>query len=124
MTIQSGIDLIEVRRIAGALERHGARFLARIFTEREQTECAGRPERLAARFAVKEAVAKALGVGIGPVAWREIEVRNDALGRPRLHLTGAAARLSAEQALTWSISISHTAEHAIALAVAQATGNR
>lgn len=114
--IQSGIDLIEVERVEQAIARHGQRFLDRIFTVDEQMICAGNVQRLAGRFAVKEAVAKALGTGIGAVKWAEIEVVTDEIGRPHLHLHGNAATLA--QNLTFSISISHTKTHAIGLAVA------
>jgi holo-[acyl-carrier protein] synthase len=114
--IQTGIDLVEVGRIEQAIAHHGARFLDRIFTQAEQSTCAGNVTRLAGRFAVKEAVAKALGTGIGDVEWTEIEVVTDEIGRPHLDLHGNAARLA--QHLTFSISISHTETHAIGLAVA------
>ena len=74
---------------------------------------------LAVRFAVKEAVAKALGTGIGEMTWVEIEVVSDELGRPELVLHGAAKRLADELGLLeWSISLSHTETHAIGFAVA------
>lgn len=114
-----GVDMIEIERIARALERHGQRFSHRFFTEQELAYCAGRVERLAGRFAVKEAVAKALGTGIGPVSWTEIEVVCDGNGKPELHLHGKARALAAKVGLEqWSISLSHTATHAIGFAVA------
>lgn len=74
---------------------------------------------LAARFAAKEAVAKALGTGIGPVSWREIEIRRGSARQPVLLLHGAAAQLAAELGLTeWSISLSHSQETAVAVAIA------
>lgn len=114
--IQSGVDLVEVERIEKAIERNGRRFLDRIFTVGEQATCAGDVRRLAGRFAVKEAVAKALGTGIGDVKWVEIEVATDEIGRPHLQLHGNAAERA--QHLTFSISISHTDTHAIGMAVA------
>lgn len=114
-----GVDMIEIERIARALERHGRRFSDRFFTEQELVYCAGRAERLAGRFAVKEAVAKALGTGIGPIRWNEIEVVCDGRGKPELHLHGRARALAAESGLDqWSISLSHTSTHAIGFAVA------
>jgi len=114
-----GVDLIKVKRIAGLMERYGARFLQRVFTERELAACGDRPERLAARYAAKEAVSKALGTGIGPVAWGEIEVVNDDAGRPELVLHGGAADLAAGLGLRqWAISLSHTQDQAIAFVVA------
>ena len=119
MTPVVGIDLIEVERLAEGVARHGTRFCDRFFTAREQEQCGGRATSLAGRFAVKEAVAKALGTGIGDVGWKEIEILNDERGRPLLTLHGAAARLAAERGLgAWAISLSHTATHAVGVAVA------
>lgn len=114
-----GVDIFEVERMAQGMKRYGARFCDRFFTEREQAQCEGRPTSLAGRFAVKEAVGKALGTGIGDVAWKEIEIINDERGRPQLTLHGAAARLADELGLTeWAISLSHTRTHAVGMAVA------
>ena len=118
MTASIGVDLIEVARVGAAVERYGARFLERVFTSEEQRYCAGRPGSLAARFAAKEAAAKALGTGIGAVRWREVEVVRDAAGRPALALHGAAESLARERGLgTPLLSLSHTREHAIAFVV-------
>jgi holo-[acyl-carrier protein] synthase len=117
--LAAGVDIIEVERLERGMTRHGARFLDRFFTAREQDQCAGRAASLAGRFAVKEAVAKALGTGIGDIAWKEVEIVNDERGRPLLMLHGAAARLAAERGLGhWAISLSHAATHAVGLAVA------
>jgi holo-[acyl-carrier protein] synthase len=114
-----GVDIIEVERLKRGAERYGQRFHDRFFTAQEQEQCAGRAASLAGRFAVKEAVSKALGTGIGDIAWKEIEVLNDENGRPVLTLHGAAARLAAERGLLhWSISLSHTATHAVGIATA------
>lgn len=116
--ITSGVDMIEVARIARALERHGARFEARFFTTQELAYCNGRPERLAGRFAVKEAVAKALGTGIGDIRWTEIEVICDGRGKPELALHGRAQTLAKKHGIVqWSISLSHTKDHALGFAV-------
>ncbi len=117
--IRTGVDLIAVGRVESLLERYGARFAHRVFTDRELEACKGRPDRLAARFAAKEAVSKALGTGIGQVAWREIEVVSDSSGRPELRLEGRAAELAAELGLRlWSVSLSHTQEQAVAFVIA------
>jgi holo-[acyl-carrier protein] synthase len=117
--LRTGIDLIEIDRFWGAVERRGARFLERIFTPRELEEVRGNRASLAARFAAKEAVAKALGCGIGPVGWQEIEILRGPAREPNLQLHGAAARLAADLGLReWSISLSHTPSHAAAVAVA------
>jgi holo-[acyl-carrier protein] synthase len=124
MSLVCGVDMIEVERVEGAVQRSGSRFLRRVFTEREQQACGGRCSSLAARFAAKEAVAKALGTGIGPVGWLEIEVLPGPDGQPLLHLHGAAARRAAQLGLDeWSLSLSHTREHAVALAVASGQKN-
>jgi holo-[acyl-carrier protein] synthase len=118
--LKTGIDLIEVDRIQGAIERHGRRFLERVYTRRELAEVGSSPASLAARFAAKEAVSKALGTGIGAVGWCEIEVLRGPAQEPVLHLHGEAARLAQEAGLsTWSISLSHTRTHAVAVVVAQ-----
>jgi holo-[acyl-carrier protein] synthase len=117
--LRCGIDLIENRRVEEGIARLGERFLNRFFTPGERADCGDKPHRLAARLAAKEAVAKALGTGIGDVGWRDIEIRPDERGRPVLHLHGNAAALSAELGLTqWDISLTHTAEYASAVAVA------
>jgi holo-[acyl-carrier protein] synthase len=117
--IRTGVDLVDVGRIVSLLDRYGARFAHRVFTDRELEACKGRPERLAARFAAKEAVSKALGTGIGQVAWREIEVVSDSSGRPELRLDGRAGELAAELGLhLWSVSLSHTQGQAVAFVVA------
>lgn len=117
MNVTVGVDLVEVSRIVAALDRHPERFLTRHFTRAERDECAGDPRRLAARWAAKEAAAKALGTGIGPIGWHELEIRCGAAGAPELHLHGAAADRARRSGLTaWSISLSHTEGHAIAVA--------
>ena len=119
MNIASGVDLVEIERFKDALDRHGGRLLERVFTTAELEEAGGHPASLAARFAAKEAVAKALGTGIGPVSWREIEIRRGSARQPLLTLHGAAAQLSADLGLThWTISLSHSQEMAVAVAFA------
>lgn len=117
--IRSGVDIIEIERIDRAIVRFGERFFERFFTAEELIDAQGRTPALAARFAAKEAVAKALGCGIGEVGWREIEIRRGQRGEPLLVLHGDGAA-AAERAgvRTWSISLSHTHEHAVAVAVA------
>ncbi len=123
--LTSGVDLIEIARVERALERHGERFLARVFTAAEIAYSRRRPAELAARFAAKEAVSKALGVGMrmmarGGIRWREAEIVGDHRGKPLVRLHGRAAERAVELGLTeWTVSLSHTAEHAIALVVAQ-----
>jgi holo-[acyl-carrier protein] synthase len=112
-----GIDMIEVSRVAGVAERHGDRFLHRIYTDLELEKIHGNPQQyLAARFAAKEAAFKALGTGWGGgVRWIEVEVDNLPSGQPVLTLKGAArARADALGVGSIHLTISHTAGHAVA----------
>lgn len=117
-----GIDMVEVPRVARAVERWGERFLRRVYTIDEIAHCRGRVPELAVRFAAKEAVSKTLGVGIwwrGGIAWTDAEVRSDRLGKPEVVLHGRATSYARQQGLDqWAISLSHTDEHAIAMVVA------
>ncbi|MEJ5246612.1 holo-ACP synthase [Caldilinea sp.] len=119
--VRTGVDIIEIERVRAAIEAHGERFLRRVYTDAERVCCGDRVESLAARFAAKEAVAKALGVGVWRegVGWTDIEVLRDERGAPTLRLHGAAAALAAELGLTtWSISLSHHRTQAIAFVIA------
>lgn len=119
-----GIDLVEVARIEKMLADHGERFEQRVFTSAEIAYAAGRPKRraehLAARFAMKEAVLKALGTGWrGGIRWTDVEVRADALGKPVVVLAGEAAEIAqARGCASWSVSISHAGGFAMASAIA------
>ncbi len=120
-----GIDIVEIGRIASAIARHGERFLARVFTEEERRYCAKMREPAgcyAARFAVKEAVSKALGTGIGADAgWLDLETRHDRCGKPVVILGGAAAKFAAAAAISEVIvSISHSEHYTVAQAIATA----
>lgn len=126
MVVGVGVDLIEVARIRAALEdpRLGRRFRERVYTEREIAYCEGRArkfESYAARFAAKEAVMKALRTGWGArAAWREIEVDRTRNGAPRIVLHRNASACAREMGIArLSLSLSHTAEHAIALVIAE-----
>jgi len=119
MTLRTGVDLIDISRIREAAERHGDRFISRIFTQAEQRDCKGRIASFAARFAAKEAVSKALGCGIGDVSWLDIEIRSDEKKAPYLVLHGEGARLANQLGLmNWSVSLSHTENQAVAFVVA------
>jgi holo-[acyl-carrier protein] synthase len=114
-----GVDMIEVARMERGVARHGQRFYDRFFTEQEQRYCEGRATSLAGRFAIKEAVGKAMGTGIGDISWTEVEVVCDERGKPHLILHNQAQTLAAQLGLTqWSISLSHTDTHAIGFVVA------
>src|SRR5580704_11653973 len=122
MIVGSGIDLVEISRIQHSLDRFGSRFLDRVYTPKEQAYCLRKrnaAESLAARFAAKEAGAKALGTGISRgVNWLEIEVIREPGGRPALQFHGRAAevarRLGAHRS---ALSITHTAALAMASVV-------
>jgi holo-[acyl-carrier protein] synthase len=119
MKLVTGVDLIEIARIAEVVARHGQHYLERVFTPGELEYCGKRAESLAGRFAAKEAVAKALGTGIGDVAWKEIEILGDEQNAPILTLHGMAGIKAKELGLTtWSVSISHSQSHSVALVVA------
>jgi holo-[acyl-carrier protein] synthase len=120
MTIlRTGVDLVEIERIESAVGRYGERFLRRVFTPLELDQARGSLASLAARFAAKEAAAKALGTGIGPVSWREIEVLRAADQPPDLRLSGAAARQAEALGLTtWAVSLTHARRYALASVVA------
>ena len=114
-----GADLVEIRRIAALVERYGERFTDRVFTLGELADCGGRAESLAARWAAKEAVAKALGTGIGAVTWQEIEVVCGENGCPAVKLHGRAAVLAADHGLRqWALSLAHDGGMALAFVVA------
>jgi holo-[acyl-carrier protein] synthase len=122
-SLRTGIDLIEIDRFENAVQRHGDRFLERVFTSRELSEVGEKMASLAARFAAKEAVSKALGTGIGSISWREIEILRGPSGEPTLVLHGEARRLSQDLRLeSWSISLSHSHTHAIAMVVGLGLG--
>ncbi len=119
MILKTGIDIIETQRIQAALDRHGERFLKRVFSEREIMECRGRADALAVRFAAKEAVSKALGTGIGPISWQDVETLHKWSGEPYLVLHGRADKIAGALGLvTWAVSLSHSRENAIAVVVA------
>jgi len=114
-----GVDLIERDRLLRTAERFGERFLRRVFTEMELAQAGGRIHRLTGRYAAKEACAKALGTGIGAVAWHEIEIVRLPGGKPGIRLSGAAAERASMLGLTaFDVSISDTHEHALAVVVA------
>jgi holo-[acyl-carrier protein] synthase len=114
-----GIDLIDIDRIVGVLGRHPARFRERVLTEHEQRYVGRKVERLAGRWAAKEAISKVLGLGVRGVGWREIEVLPNRAGQPQVHLHGrAAARAEAMALEEVSVSISHERHMAVAVAVA------
>jgi holo-[acyl-carrier protein] synthase len=119
-----GVDVVDVDRFASLLERR-AELAARLFTAREIDDAAGASERLAARFAAKEAFLKSLGVGLGSSAWHEIEVQRNPSGRPELVLAGSALELANERGVTqFHVSLSHSESTATAFVIATDEGAR
>src|SRR4030042_2950967 len=113
-SLRTGVDLIEINRFTSAYQRYHQRFLQRLFTPIEMAENGENMASLAARFAAKEAVAKAFGTGIGLISWHEIEIRRGRSGEPILQLFGAAQKMAEEQKIiNWSLSLRHTHSHAI-----------
>ena len=110
-----GIDVIEIARVRAVLQRHPERFLTRVFTPEEVAFCRGRVPELAARFAAKEAVMKALGTGARGLAWREIEVLPNQRGKPLVYLHGLA-KTRAEKIGLRGVDISLTHSHELAIA--------
>jgi len=126
--IAHGIDLVDCPRIEQMIERHGERFVRRVFTPAEQAYAEANKndvEKLAGRFAAKEAVLKLMGTGWrGKIAWTDIEITNNAAGQPEVTLSGEVKRIADELGIGHiSISITHTANFAIASAVALADSN-
>ncbi len=115
-----GIDIIEIDRVADVIARHGDRFLNRIYTADEIKHCRGRVSELAARFAAKEAVMKALGTGVRGVGWRDIEVLPNRRGKPLIFLYGrGAARAETIELRGLEVSLTHSREYAIASVVGE-----
>lgn len=122
MIVGTGVDIVEVTRIRAAVERFGNRFLTRVFTPQEVEYCTSKPnaaERLAARFAAKEAGMKAIGTGLRHgVTWHDLEVVRGTAGKPSLRLTGKVAEFAARLGgKSVHLSLSHTEDQAIAFVI-------
>jgi len=118
-----GIDIVDTKRIEESISQFGDRFIDRIFTRKERAYCAkmrNPAPHYAARFAAKEAIAKAFGTGIGDkLSWTDMEILRDSLGKPYVVLTGAGKAFAEERGITQiMISLSHSEQHAAANAVA------
>ena len=128
MNIAHGIDLVDFPRIAEMFERHGQRFMDRVFTAAEQQYAnanKNKMEKLAGRFAAKEAILKLLGTGWrGKIAWTDIEIINNEMGQPQVTISGEVKEIARRLGIgDISVSITHTANFAIASATALTTGN-
>lgn len=116
----TGVDIIEIWRVKRVAEQYGDRFLKRIYTERELAYCRGRAPQLATRFAAKEAVMKALGVGIRGLRWKDIEVVRERGRAPTVQLHGTALARAQKIGLDHlAISLSHSDEYAVAYVVGE-----
>ncbi len=119
-----GVDVVDVARFQLALDRR-PRIVDRLFTEGEQRDARGKTDSLAARFAAKEAVMKTLGVGVGSVPWRSIEVVRQPSGAPTVVVHGAADELAARRGVTrWHLSLTHSDLTAIAMVVGEGADAR
>jgi holo-[acyl-carrier protein] synthase len=126
--VAHGIDLVDCPRIEQMIQRHGERFIKRVFTAAEQSYAQANKndvEKLAGRFAAKEAILKLMGTGWrGKIAWTDIEVVNNAAGQPEVTLSGEVGEIAGKLGIKHvSVSITHTANFAIASAVALAQSN-
>jgi len=122
--LSTGVDIIHIPRMRAALDRYGERFLNRVFTSREIKACRGHASEFAARFAAKEAVSKALGVGMrimarNGIGFKDVEILPDGNGKPHVHLYGRASARAEELGLKeWAVSLTHEREYALAFVVA------
>lgn len=125
-SVRVGVDLCAVADVERAVADHGERYLTRVYTDAERAECTGRSglqgERLAARFAAKEATAKALHWDTGGFNWRSIEVRKQPAGWCELRLTDSAAEVARRHGVhSLALSLSHEQGIAVAVVVAETT---
>jgi len=126
--VAHGIDLVDCPRIESMVERHGKRFIERVFTAAEQAYAEANKngiEKLAGRFAAKEAILKLMGTGWrGKIAWTDVEVINNSSGQPEVTLSGEVEKIASKLGIKHiSVSITHTANFAIASAVALTQSN-
>jgi len=127
--VAHGIDLVDCPRIEQMIKRHGERFVKRVFTATEQAYAGANKngiDKLAGRFAAKEAILKLMGTGWrGKIAWTDIEIANNPSGQPEVALSGEVKKLAERLGIKHiSVSITHTANFAIASAVALAEEKR
>jgi len=126
-SVACGIDLVDLDEFRTSLQHGGENFLGRCFVQEELDECAGNTESLAARFAAKEAVTKALGTGIRGLTLDQIVVTRNGVGKPGLQLRDDALRISRDQGwVSCDVSVTHSAHSACAVVVAlrQESGER
>ncbi|HOT99332.1 MAG TPA: holo-ACP synthase [Anaerolineaceae bacterium] len=118
--IKCGIDLLRISRLADVNPAIRARFMRRVYTETELAQAQGENDMLSGIFTAKEAVSKALGTGIGKVAWQDIEILHAPSGEPSVFLHGVALEVAQAKGLDeWAVSITHEGGMAAAVAVAK-----
>ena len=122
MELVSGLDLVEIKRIAELKPAIKERFIRRILTAKEQ-EISILDRSVAGVFAAKEAAAKALGCGIGEISWQDIEIIPDECGAPHIHFTGSQDKAREKGITIWSVSITHTDDLAAAQVIGLGPGN-
>lgn len=125
MRINTGIDMVEISRIAASMKN--PRFLSRCFSPSELSlleERGMRPEIAAANFCAKEAFSKAIGTGIRGFKLTDISVLRDPMGKPYLSLTGGAAEIAGKRNLCFDVSLSHSRDNAIAIVLAYTKADR
>lgn len=119
IAVVNGVDIVEINRFHQLDPKIKERFLTRVFSRAERAECSDMVQSLAGKFAGKEAASKALGCGIGVLHWQDLEILKDEQGKPQLHLHERAAEIARQQGwFSWSVSISHTSTHAVAMVTA------
>jgi len=125
LIIGCGIDLVKIERIEKIIKKWGDNFTSRIFTLLEQEYCEGKGNKYqsyAGKFAAKEALLKALGLGLREANWKEIEIKNDELGQPIIDTSGKLNNIASVKGVSkYFISISHTKEYAIAQVILEGT---
>ena len=122
ISITTGVDIISVDRLAKAVDQWQDSFLKRIYTDSELEYCKGATSSLAARFAAKEAVMKAIGCGMFNTNWRDIEILTESNGKPYINLKGRSRNIANEKGINdFAVSLSHDKHYAIAFVVAYVT---
>lgn len=129
MIIGCGIDLIKIERIEKIIKKWGDNFTSRVFTLLEREYCekkkGNKYQSYAGRFAAKEALLKALGLGLREANWKEIEIKNDELGQPIIDTSGKLKNIASAKGVSkYFISISHTKDYAIAQVIIEGTLNK
>ena len=126
LIIGCGIDLVKIERIEKIIKRWGDSFTSRIFTSLEREYCekkrVNKFQSYAGKFAAKEALLKALGLGLREANWKEIEIKNDELGQPIIDTSGKLKNIASTRGVSkYFVTISHTKEYAIAQVILEGT---